>query len=448
MFWSRGVRPWSLAARLTLWYALTLAALLVGAIAVIVVVVTRDLDRDMTETVDTAAARIHAQRAVLLQTLSPADDDTGVRVIDPAGRTVFEGPILRNDLPPSTFPPVHGRREAVTSTGQQLTLFTRTFDGWTYHVCVNRSDEDRVLHMIYRNIALVAVPTLGLSLAVGYLLSRAGLRPLRRVARQMQAVSAERLDRRVSTAAFPPELADVAESFNLVMDRLAASVSRLDQFSADVAHELRTPVHNFRTSAELALRADRTADEYRQCLGGVVDEADRLARLIDRLLLLARLSDPKAGLVREAFDVAASLAHVRDFFEPSATEAGVEIEVAVPAGVCFPLDRSLFQRTVSNLIANALAHTPAGGRVALRATPSSAALVLEVADTGAGIAPDAVPNLFDRYYRPLGATGDGLGLGLAIVRRVVELHGGTVSATSRLGHGTTIQLTFPTPPRA
>jgi len=180
------------------------------------------------------------------------------------------------------------------------------------------------------------------------------------MAADMRAVSAERLDGRVKTEAVPRELAAVAGGFNQVMDRRSGVVTQLDQFAADVARELRTPVHNLRTAAELTLSADRPGNEYRQVLGGVVEEADRLARLIDRLLLLARLSDPRVGLEREAADLSSELGNIRDFFEPAATEAGIDLAVVVTPRLNYPVGRSLLQRAVSNLVANALAHTPAG----------------------------------------------------------------------------------------
>jgi two-component system heavy metal sensor histidine kinase CusS len=292
---------------------------------------------------------------------------------------------------------------------------------------------------------LAVVPTLAVGLAVGYLLARLGLRPVRRIAREMQAVSTDRLDARVSADPLPAELRDLAETLNAVLARLEEAFGRLDQFSADVAHELRTPVHNLRQVAEIGLAAAGGPGDDRQALGRVLDESDRLARLIERFLLFARLSDPRAGLTVTPVRVADELAAVADFFATAAAEAGVRVAICAPPDLTFPLDDGLFQRTVSNLVANAVAHTPPGGEVTLAANRDPAGLRVEVRDTGRGIEADDLPKLFDRFYRPPAAraAGRGVGLGLAIVRRAVELHGGTVAVESEPGVGTRVWLHFP-----
>jgi two-component system heavy metal sensor histidine kinase CusS len=142
--------------------------------------------------------------------------------------------------------------------------------------------------------------------------------------------------------------------------------------------------------------------------------------------------------------VAAELAAVREFFEPSAAEAGVALQVAAPEGLSFPLDRALFQRAISNLVNDALAHTPAGGRVRLSAEATDGGLRVTVADTGRGISPDDLPHLFDCFYRSRAArtAAQGVEFGLAIVRRVAELHCGAVTVERELGRGTAVRMTF------
>jgi two-component system heavy metal sensor histidine kinase CusS len=231
------------------------------------------------------------------------------------------------------------------------------------------------------------------------------------------------------------------------MDRLQDAFARLDQFAADVAHELRTPVHNLRGGIEVALGQDRTPDDYRRALGAALNEADRLGRLVDRLLFLAQAEDPRREVRRETTDVAEELNDVREFFAPVAAETGVTVRVVAAEGTTFPLDRALFQRAVSNLVGNALSHTPTGGEVRLTAEADRAGLRVAVADTGTGIRPEDVPHLFDRFFRSRAAqeSGRGVGLGLAIVRRVAELHGGGVTVESEPGRGTVVRMSFPRP---
>ena len=444
MFWKTGRKPWSLAIRLTAWYCVSLTVLLILAVWVIDRVVSNDQDPATIQTVDKGLARFHDKREAFLKIdKDDLDEDTELRVIDPSGRVVFVTRTLASEIPEEEFPPPGAHRNKSTTDGRRFSLFTRQHDGWTYQLALNRTDERRVINHIYRNFASVAIPAILMAALVGHLLARAGLRPLRVIAYQMRSVSAERLDRRVPTDLFPRELADVGGSFNQVMERLSVSVTRLDQFAADVAHELRTPVHNLRTAAELALRPDRREGEARHALGAIVEEADRLGYLIDRLLLMARLADPGKALDWRETDIHAELSQIIDFYEPAATEAGIRLTLDAPGELRHRLDQSLLRRAVSNLVANALNHTPNGGRVEILGRETSGELVITVRDTGTGIPPDDLPRLFDRYYRPVGSPGDGVGLGLAIVKRVIELHGGAVSVESAPGHGTVMTLRFP-----
>jgi two-component system, OmpR family, heavy metal sensor histidine kinase CusS len=147
----------------------------------------------------------------------------------------------------------------------------------------------------------------------------------------------------------------------------------------------------------------------------------------------------------ETFDIASELASVREFYEPAAEEAAIELAVVAPPCLACRLDRPLFQRALGNLLTNALTHTPKGGRVVVAASSGPEGLVVSVSDTGAGIAPEHLPRLFDRFYRPDPArsSGQGVGLGLAIVKSIAELHGGRASIASRPGAGCVITLNFP-----
>jgi two-component system heavy metal sensor histidine kinase CusS len=234
-----------------------------------------------------------------------------------------------------------------------------------------------------------------------------------------------------------------------MLDRLEGSFDRLGRFSSDIAHELRTPVNNLRGGIEVALGRPRTTDEYREVLGSSLEECGRLTRLVEALLFLARAEDPKAQVAREAMDVAAELAAVREVYEPAAAEAGVRLEASAPPGLRAEVNRPLFQRAVGNLVANAVAHTPAGGEVRVSATGDGAGLSVVVADTGRGIAAADLPHVFDRFYRadPARASGGAnLGLGLAIVRRIMDIHGGAAAVESDTDKGTRVTLTFPVRP--
>jgi two-component system heavy metal sensor histidine kinase CusS len=228
------------------------------------------------------------------------------------------------------------------------------------------------------------------------------------------------------------------------LDRLEESFERISRFTADIAHDLRTPVNNIRGEAEVALARARTADEYRDVLESSLEEAVRLSELIGDLLFLARAESPLTELHRENVNISELLTTVRDYYEASATDAGISLAVnerAEPLNA--ELDRSLMLRAVSNLVSNAIAHTPPGGTVTLAAKNEDDAIRIEVFDTGVGIPAEAIPRVFDRFFRvdpSRSKISGGTGLGLAIVQSILALHGGGVEITSQFGHGTRVTL--------
>jgi two-component system heavy metal sensor histidine kinase CusS len=231
-----------------------------------------------------------------------------------------------------------------------------------------------------------------------------------------------------------------------MLERLEGSFERLSRFSADIAHELRTPVNNLRVGMEVALGRGRSLDEYRETLGSCLEECGRLSRIIDSMLFIARSEDPRTQITREPVDVSRELQRMRDFFELPASEAGVELLISCPPNVHGDLDRLLFQRAISNLVGNAIRYTPRGGRVAVSAARDNGDIRVEVADTGCGISVEDLPHIFDRFYRadPARTTIPGnAGLGLAIVKSIVALHGGTITARSQPGQGTSMSIRMP-----
>jgi two-component system heavy metal sensor histidine kinase CusS len=266
------------------------------------------------------------------------------------------------------------------------------------------------------------------------------------MAEMARHVSSTTLNERIRSQGYPSEVAALAETFNGMLERLEESFARLSRFSADIAHELRTPVNNIRGESEVALARTRTVDEYRDALGSCLEESVRLTELIESLLFLARAESPGGHLKRHEENIGALLEDVRDYYEAAAAEAGVTLLVGSGNEVNGAVDRALLQRAIGNLVSNALANTPAGGTVGLNARGIDGCVRIEIGDSGTGIAPDALPKVFDRFYRadPARArVSGGTGLGLAIVRQIVALHGGDVQIASEVGRGTTVSITLP-----
>jgi two-component system heavy metal sensor histidine kinase CusS len=278
----------------------------------------------------------------------------------------------------------------------------------------------------------------------GALVARRAMLPLARITAATQRLDVGRLAHPFDDHAWPAELRDLAAEFAQMQVRLRDSFQRLAQFSDDLAHELRTPVNNLMGAAEVALGQPRSADEYRETLASMLEEAQRLRRMIDELLFLARAEQPEKSLERVRIDAREEAAAVVEFFSPVADEKRIALSVEGTGTVS--ADRALFRRALSNLVGNALQYTPAGGNVRVVIVHDGESIRIEVHDTGAGIERRHLGRLFDRFYRVDEARSsypDGTGLGLSIVRSIMTLHGGSVTAASEPGHGSLFTLVFP-----
>ncbi len=282
---------------------------------------------------------------------------------------------------------------------------------------------------------------------IGYQIARQGIRPVQEIATTARHITSSHLGERIKAEGYPAELASLALTFNTMLDGLEDSFERISRFSADIAHDLRTPVNNIRGEAEVALARARTIDEYRDALESSLEEAVRLSDLIGNLLFLARTENPLTHLRLEAVDVAELLDGVREYYDASAADAGVILTSAREGEpLIAELDRTLIQRAVGNLVSNAVAHTPEGGTVAIRLHADAANVLIEVSDTGTGIPAEALPRVFDRFFRvdpSRSRASGGTGLGLSIVQGIVQLHRGTVDITSKPGVGTQVTLSMP-----
>lgn len=276
-------------------------------------------------------------------------------------------------------------------------------------------------------------------------ITRGALHPLHQITRKMQRVTASGMSERVGTRRWPQELAALAAEFDKMLERLRASFQRLSQFSADAAHEFRTPLNNLMMATSLTLARERTAEEYRHALAGNLDEFERLKRMMDSLLFLARADNAEAVLHKSALNAAAVVADVLDFFSAVAEESGVSLSCE---GACrVSADETLLRVALTNLVSNALRHAPGGGQVTVRVHGEGAGSEIAVKNTGTCIPAAHLPRLFDRFYRAdaarTGGGDSGVGLGLALVKAIMDLHHGTVVVTSDEREGTCFRLHFP-----
>lgn len=275
-------------------------------------------------------------------------------------------------------------------------------------------------------MTLAALATAGL----GWFAAHRGLAPLRRISDLATGITAERLSTRLPEGGHAAEILNLAHAFNAMLDRLEDAFRRLSEFSSDIAHELRTPVTNLMTQTQVALGRPRTAAEYREVLQSGLEEYERLARMIEQMLFLAKADNRLVALDRENIDLAREAGGLVEFHGILAEERGIRLEVVGSAATAG--DRLMLRRALSNLLSNAIRHSPAGGTVTIRLGGDAAGAVIAVENPGA-IPAEQLPRLFDRFYTgdpARRAGGEGVGLGLAIVRSIVEIHGGTISVAS------------------
>ena len=290
----------------------------------------------------------------------------------------------------------------------------------------------------------VAFPVaLGASSLVGWLLAGAALRPVERMRREAEAITASDPSRRLPVPATGDTLARLAVTLNATFDRLQTALERERRFVDDASHELRTPLTVLRAEVDSALSAPRGRDDLEQALRVASDEVEHLVRITEGMLVLARTGDGRLPILRSDTRLADLLAASRQAFAARARAAGLHLEVESPDAVA-RLDATRVRQAIDNLLDNALHHTPAGGRVRVSAACSGDTVTLVVEDTGPGFDEHVLARAFRPFTRPPAAAYDGSGLGLAIVRAIAAAHGGTATAEN-LAAGARVTLKLHAP---
>src|SRR4051812_26924347 len=372
-----------------------------------------------------------------------------VRIIDAAGNPLAETPGMNELLPANVFPPPDqkiDRPKTQRTDGRLFACVATQVDAggqnYTIQVAQDRSSDDQFSRGFALLLAGVIVVGSIASALIAVTVTRRGLEPLSELTHSLERVGPTRLDERVPQAGWPRELQPVVVAFDEMLDRLEDSFTRLSQFSADLAHELRTPIANLRGEAEVALRRERSPNEYKEVIESSVAECERLSGMIDNLLFLARAEAADRSVERTRFDGQAAIAKIADYYRTIAEERNIAISCRGEGE--FNADPKLFGRAVSNLLDNALRHTPDGGAIEIAITQRDDASTVTVRDNGAGIAPEHLPRVFDRFYRADSARSSaGTGLGLSLVKSIATLHGGDAHVESAVGHGTAVSVSFP-----
>lgn len=388
------------------------------------------------------------------------DASNALRIVDGNGRLLVDHNPLHLPLAfPDAITPdqrlvpsmLESLPDANGDTVRGIAVVGTLQDGTPVTIIVARSLADRQLLLRHYQRDMVHRLLAGMAAAIllGYLLIRQALRPLKALAAQAATISTHNLSTRLSANNAPPELHALTVTLNDMLSRLEEGFSRVWRFTVDLAHDLRTPIGNLRGTNEVALARPRSPTEYQTLLGSNIEECDRVSRMIENVLFLARAESPQFALQAAVFDVGDELRRIGDYFEGIAADAHVEIHITGNARLF--ADRDLFRRAVGNLLSNALRYTPPQQAIEVRVEETPGATCIVVDNPGSGIAPEHLDKLFDRFYRADPARGDSAnsaGLGLSIVRSIMDLHGGHVTVESTPGDNTRFVLWFPLTPVA
>jgi two-component system OmpR family sensor kinase len=445
--------------RLTLAFALGMVLVLSGLGAFVYVRVGRDLlastDLGLRSRAQVLVDSIGRRGSVLAgasgSLIDP--DESFAQVLDPSGgvvdssseatkapllpptslRSVTEATFFVRSVPSIDTDPVRLLAVPAGSAGDRIYVVVGATLG-------DRSD---ALHRLLVALAVGGPVALILTSAAGWALSGAALRPVERMRREADAISVSEPERRLPVPPTGDELARLGTTLNAMLDRLQASFERERRFVDDASHELRTPLSVLKMELDLALARTRTPEELQAALTSASQETDRLVRLAEDLLVLARTDRGRLPLHREEVDVSDVLSRTCAAYEVRARASKVRIDLDAPPKKA-SVDPARLRQALENLLENALRHTPPGGVVRVRAGVEGGVVTLAVEDSGPGFAPDILGRAFEPFARSEAEEDGGstAGLGLAIVRAIADAHGGEVRAENRPQGGARLTLSL------
>ena len=437
-------------ARLTLWYVAMLALMLLLLAAGVMVFVVREqrmaVDRALRQRVAEFATAFAAEareeesdKAAEEAVSTLARSDGALFVYARPKRLIAHSPVSAAGIPFAALP-----RETTLFTAAGFRCIVAPLDAT--HVLVATQDlaAQRAAFAELRRALLLSIPAALLLAAFGgYLLARRSLAPVARMTADASRIEAQRLSARI-TITSDDEIGRLGAVLNALLARLEQSFAQQRQLVADTSHELRTPVSVIRSEADVTLSRERSADEYREALDVIRSESVHLTRLIEDLLLMARADAQQLPLQAKEFALRDVVEDAARSMRTLAGAKGVELTAATDGAMPMRGDPELVRRMLVDLLDNGVKFTPPGGRVEIATRTENGRYVIAVRDSGCGIAAEAQPHVFDRFYRADRArtAGAGAGLGLAIAQSIAELHGCEVRLVRSDASGSLFEVTL------
>jgi signal transduction histidine kinase len=400
--------------RLALAFALAMAVVLSALGAFLYVRLESSLIDGLDETLELRATS---------GTTGPPDDEGVTQLFRADGRLLSSSPGGRALLlDPDDVQ--RARRRPFVESRAGLRVLATPRNGAVLAVALSLEDTEDALNSLLAQLLIVGPLALLLASVGGYFLAAAALRPVEAMRREAEAVSAAEPGRRMTLPRASDELRRLGETLNTMLARLEAALERERRFVADASHELRTPLAMLRAELDLALRRERTPEELDRAVRSAAEETERLSRLAEDLLVLARGDGGQLPVRREPVEATELLEAIAERFRPQAAELAREIDTGAADGLVLHVDRLRAEQAVGNLVDNALRHGQ--GRVRIGARSADGTVELHVRDEGSGVPPDLAEHAFEPFSRGDAArTGPGAGLGLAIVDVIARAHGGS-----------------------
>ena len=376
-----------------------------------------------------------------------------VRVADPTGQSLIV------TLPPdwrhlaSGFSPLFrsggGSDDWIVlpakGRGDSLEIVNRRLgSGCLLQIGRGSRERQKIMEYFGEVFAGIMLPMIIFGFAGGFFLAFRSLRPVRDLIQVVRSIDIGKMDARVPSRQTGDELDELVHLFNTMLERIEQLLTGMRAALDNVAHDLRTPVTRLRAGIETALQSDNKAETLREALLDCAEESERIITMLNTLMDISEAETGVMRLYRQPIEVVSLLAEVVDLYQYVAEENGVAVSVSGPSELTLMADMDRMRQVVGNLLDNSLKHTPSGGRIELTCARQAENVVIRVQDTGSGIPPHDLPRIFDRLYRGDHSRSQrGLGLGLSLVKAVIQAHAGTIEVESAPGQGSTFILLLP-----
>lgn len=457
--------------RLTLWYGLILTSILVVFTSSVYVYFKNSLQKNIDskiksigEVLSSSITETHESNPTVFgnfenyleNVLGKKPKGKFIQIMDTSGRIGAK----MNDIETETLPTSFGaleqalQGETVYETVENvkprirmvtIPILERKKVTSIVQVGTSLEDFDETMKRLFL-ILIISIPTsISVTTVLGYFLAKKALRPVDQIRRTAVKISSSNLDERIDIGGRRDELSRLAKTFNEMISRLKDSFQRVNQFSIDVSHELKTPLTIIKGQTEVALRKDRTPDDYRGILSSNLEEVNRMNRIIEDLLLISKADSKNVVLNTEDIAIRDLIAGVCVDMKVFAENRGIELAVKELDDVRLKGDELKLRRMLLNIIENGIKYTPDGGRVEVSSSLNNGCVEINIKDNGSGIPEDDLKYIFDRFYR-----GDksrkrqsGSGLGLSISKWIAEAHNGVIKAESRTTEGSSFTIKLP-----